>query len=50
MKKYELILNRILQGFVTMVNKDIAKISNTASLVLRLRDLIEWNVWQPDYV
>ncbi len=33
-----------------MVNEDIAKINNTALIVLRLRDIIEWHIWQPDYI
>lgn len=33
-----------------MIEKDVARIESTASVVLRLRDLIEWNVWQPDYI
>ena len=50
LKKYELSLKKILNGFSKMVTDDVAKIENTASVVLRLRDLIEWNVWQPDYI
>ena len=33
-----------------MINDDVAKIKDVSLIVLRLRDLIEWRIWQPDYL
>lgn len=33
-----------------MINDDIAKVKDVSFIVLRLRELIEWRIWQPDYL
>lgn len=33
-----------------MINDDVAKVKDVLLIVLRLRDLIEWRIWQPDYL
>ncbi len=48
--KQEILVQQILQGYSDMINEDVAKVKQVSFIVLRLRDLIEWRIWQPDYL
>ncbi len=48
--KYEIVLVQILKGYTQMISDDFAKVGNVSLIVLRLRDLIETRIWQPDYL
>ncbi len=50
MKKHKILIQQILQGYSDMINEDVAKVKQVSFIVLRLRDLIEWRIWQPDYL